>query len=143
MPTSTLRAISVVLLLLFAATYFYTDRQEQHHQKTALPAAKSLLSTISVWEKQTLLEHLAGEAKNSLSDQQLEKLMSHYRQFGRFISADNLNFSKLASALSLFGPHRVNYSGTAAFENGAAHVNITLTENDNSFLIYNISITKI
>lgn len=143
MPTSTLRAISVVLLVLFAALYFYTDRQEKYHQTTALPVAKSLLSTISIWERQTLLNHLAVEAKNSLNDQQLDKLMNHYRQFGRFISADTLKFSKLASALSLFGPRRVNYSGTAAFENGATHVNITLTENGDTFLIYNISITDI
>lgn len=143
MQTSTLRAISLFLLIMFAALYFYTDRQQRYFESTALPATKTLLSEISNWERQTLLDNLGPEAKQSLNDQQLEKMLNHYRQFGRFLSADNLVFSKLASALSLFGQHRVNYSGVGQFESGMANVNITLTQNNGQFFIYNFSITKI
>ncbi len=142
MQTSTLRGISIVLLIIFGTLYFYTGQQKEYYEKTALPAISGILKEISQWEKNGLLAYLAPEAKQTITEDNLARLLNHYRQFGAFKSVGELQFSRLASALSLFGQRRVSYSGIAQFENGPVNLTITLNQTGNGFLIYNLSLTE-
>lgn len=141
MNNEQLRSVSLVLLVIFAALYFYTWRQQQFYDPSARPAIEQILRDISQWQKQPLLDHLSDEARQTLSDEQLEKLLIHYRRFGALKSIGDLEFSKLASALSLFGAKRINYQGTATFSGGPADINITLVPSGNGYLIYNLAIS--
>ena len=142
MQIQTLRIIIAILLTLVMMLYFYTNREKDYYSKSAEPAVAQILTEISGWEKQTLLVHLTPEAKQTVSDEQLDKLMNLYRSFGRFRSIQELNFSRTVSAFSLLGDKRINYSGTANFEAGLVNLNITLIERGGFFLVYNFTLTK-
>lgn len=142
MRTQTLRITIIIFLTLVIMLYFYTNREKDFYSKSAEPAIAQILTEISSWEKGALLTHLAPEAKQAVSDEQLDKLMDFYRSFGRFQSIQELNFSRTMSALSLVGEKRINYSGTANFDAGLVNLNITLVERGGFFLVYNFTLTK-
>ncbi|MEK7303290.1 MAG: hypothetical protein AAB259_00725 [Pseudomonadota bacterium] len=142
MQIQTLRIIIAILLTLVVMLYFYTNREKDYYSKSAEPAVAQILTEISSWEKQALLIHLAPEAKQTVSDEQLDQLMNFYRSFGRFRSIQELNFSRTVSAFSLVGEKRLNYSGAANFDAGLINLNITLIERGGYFLIYNFTLAK-
>lgn len=142
MQTHTLRAIVALLLTLVVMLYFYTNREKDYYSKSAEPAIVQILSDISSWEKQKILIHLAQEAKQTITDEQLDELLKHYRSFGRFRSIQELNFSRTVSAFSLVGEKRINYSGLAKFDAGSVSLNITLIERGGFFLVYNFALAK-
>ena len=142
MQIQTLRIIIAILLTLVIMLYFYTNREKDYYSKSAEPAVAQILTEISSWEKKALLIHLAPEAKRTVSDEQLDKLMNLYRSFGRFRAIQELNFSRTVSAFSLIGEKRINYSGTAKFDAGLVSLNITLIERGGFFLVYNFTLTK-
>lgn len=142
MNNEQLRSVSLVLLAIFAALYFYTWRQQDFYDQNARPAIEQMLKEISQWQKQPLLDHLSDEARQTLNDEQLEKLLQHYRKFGALKTVNELQFSKLASALSLFGATRINYQGTATFDSGPADINITVVPHGNSYRIYNLALSS-
>ena len=142
MQIQTLRIIVAILLTLVAMLYFYTNREKDYYSKSAEPAVAQILTEISSWKKQALLIHLAPEAKQTVNDEQLEKLMNLYRSFGRFQSIQELDFSRTASAFSLVGEKRINYSGIANFDTGPVRLNVTLVERGGFFLVYNFTLAK-
>lgn len=143
MQVHTLRFVVAVLLTLVVMLFFYTNREKDYYEKSAEPAIKRILTEISSWEKQVFLYHLAPETKQTLVEEELEKLMDYYRSFGRFHSIVELNFSRTMSAFSLFGEKRINYFGEATFDSGVASLNITLIERDGYFLVYNFTLAKV
>lgn len=142
MQSQTLRIIMVILVTSIMMLYFYTDREKNHYLKASEPAIRQILTEISSWEKQALLIHLTPEAKQAISDEQLDEMIDFYRNFGQFRSIQELIFSRIISALSLIGEKRINYSGTANFDAGLVNFNITLVERGGIFLIYNFTLTK-
>ena len=142
MQIQTLRFIVAVLLTLVVMLYFYTNREKDFYSKSAEPAIAQILTEISSWEKQVFLHHLAPEAKQTISDDQLDKLMDLYRSFGRFQSIEALNFSRTVSAFSLVGEKRINYSGIANFDAGPVNLNITLIERGGFFVVYNFTLAR-
>ncbi|PSJ18694.1 hypothetical protein C7H79_01355 [Nitrosomonas supralitoralis] len=142
MQTQTLRFIVAILLTLMAMLYFYTDREKDFYSKSAETAIAQILTEISSWEKQSLLLHLAPEAKQTINHEQLDELMDLYRSFGRFQSIEEINFSRTVSAFSLIGEKRINYSGIAKFDAGSINFNITLVERGGFFLVYNFTLAK-
>lgn len=143
MTTDQLRVICLFLLCTFVGLYFYADRQQDYYDSRAKPVAEQLLQEISNWEQATLLKHLSNEAQSTLDQQQLNKLLAHYRQFGQLQSLDNLEFSKMASALSLFGKKHINYQSDASFTGGRVHINLTLIPYGDGYKIYNFTINGI
>ncbi len=143
MQTQTLRAIVALLLTLVVMLYFYTNREKDYYSKNAEPAIAQILSDISSWEKQKLMIHLAPEAKQTITDEQLDELLKQYRSFGRFQSIQELNFSRTVSAFSLMGEKRINYSGLAKFDAGSVSLNITLIERGGFLLVYNFALAKV
>lgn len=143
MQTQTLRAIVALLMTLVVMLYFYTSREKDYYSKSAEPAIAQILSDISSWEKQKLLIHLAPEAKQTVTDEQLDELLKQYRSFGQFQSIQELNFSRTVSVFSLVGEKRINYSGLAKFDAGSISLNITLIERGGFFLVYNFALAKV
>ena len=143
MPIQVLRIIIAILVTAMAMLYFHTGREKDFYDKSAQPAITQILSEISNWQKDTLLIHLAPEAKQNILDEQLDKLMEQYKKLGRFRSIQEINFSRTASAFSLIGEKRINYSGIANFDNAAANLNMTLVERGGFFLVYNFTLTQI
>lgn len=143
MQIQTLRIIVAMLLTLVAMLYFYTNREKDYYSKSAEPAVAQILTEISSWEKRVLLTHLAPETKQTVDDEQLEKLLGIYRSFGRFRSIQELNFSRTVSAFSLMGEKRINYSGIAVFDAGPVSLNITLIERGGFFLVYNFTLVRV
>lgn len=143
MRIQTLRMIVAVLMTAMVMLYIYTDREKDYYKKSAEPAVTQILTEISNWKKETLLKHLAPEAKQIISEEQLEKLLQQYQKLGRFRSVKEINFSRTASAFSLMGEKRINYSGIANFDNAAANLNITLIERGGFFLMYNFTLAQV
>lgn len=142
MQTQMLRIIIAILLTSVMMLYFYTNREKDYYSRGAEPAVAQILTEISSWEKQALLIHLAPEAKQTVGDEQLGKLMNLYRGFGRFRSINEINFSRTVSAFSLVGEKRINYSGVANFDAGLVNFNVTLVERGGFYLIYNFTLAK-
>ena len=143
MRIQTLRMIVAVLMTAVVMLYIYTDREKDYYKKSAEPAVTQILTEISNWKKETLLKHLAPEAKQIISEEQLEKLLQQYQKLGRFRSVKEIYFSRTASAFSLMGEKRINYSGIANFDNAAANLNITLIERGGFFLMYNFTLAQV
>lgn len=101
------------------------------------------MAEISTWQEEPLLRHLAPEAKETITDEQLKQLLDQYREFGWFYSVSELNFSRTASVFSLFGDKRINYSGLIDYSTGSVSLNITLVERDGFFLVYNFSLARV
>jgi hypothetical protein len=131
-----------ILLTLAVMLYFYTNRERDYYSKSAEPAVTQILTEVSSWEKQVFLVHLTPEAKQAVTDEQLDKLINFYRSFGRFKSIQELNFSRAVSTFSLVGEKRINYSGTANFDAGLVNLNITLVERGGFFLVYNLTLAR-
>lgn len=130
------------MLALCVGLYFYTQEQKDYYDRVAVPVATNMITEISSWEKAVLLKHLSQEAQETLDERQLNRLLEHYRGFGRLKTASNFQFSTVASALSLLGGSKINYSADAVFENGPAIINVTLVPVGNSFKIYNFTVTR-
>ena len=141
MPTNYLRIAVLAMLVLFTGLYFYTDKQQQAYQATAEPAARKILLDISSWQAVDMRKHLSLEARQTISPEQLDALLSQYRPLGKLLSVNELFFSPLMSVFSLLGEPRVSYTGTATFENGPASLTLTLVEQGNTFLIYNFNLS--
>lgn len=142
MQVQTLRIIIALLLTMVIMLYFHTNRERDHYKSSAEPAVAQILAEISDWEKEPLLRHFAPEARQTVTDEQLDHLLSIYRSFGRFRSIEELEFSRTASAFSFFGEKRINYSGIANFDAGPVNVNITLIERNSFFFVYNFTLTR-
>ncbi len=142
MDTASLRIVTLFLLAACVSLYIYTNRQQDFYDQHSKPAIFEILKEVSTWKTEALQKHLSSEAQKTLTEQQLEQLLEHYRQFGQLVSIDELTFSRLASALSLIGQNRINYQGEATFSQTKAHINITLTANDDGYKIYNLTITR-
>jgi hypothetical protein len=140
---SQLRTATLLLLTLSIGLYFYTDSQQDYYDQHAKPVAATILNDISSWQQSALENHLSNDARQTLNDQQLVQLLNHYRQFGELQSLQELQFSRLASALSLFGKPRINYQANARFSSGEAHINLTMIATADSYKIYNLTINKI
>ncbi len=143
MQVQTLRIVIAFLLTAVLMLYFYTDREKDYYSKSAEPAVTQILTEISSWRKNIFLLHLASEAKQTLTDEQLEGLLKLYGEFGRFRSIKEINFSRTVSAFSLAGEKRINYSGVANFDVGEISFNITLIERGGYYLVYNLTLAKL
>ena len=141
MQIQTLRIIVAAFLSLAIMLFFYTGREKDFYSRSAEPAITQILKDISSWDKSVLLRHLAPETKQVINDEQLENILAQYRQFGRFKTVQELNFSRMASAFSLIGEKHINYSGTADFDVGLISLNITLVERGGFFLVYNFALS--
>jgi hypothetical protein len=138
-----LRMTILFLFVLCIGLYFYTDSQKKYYDRTAKPIATELLVAISDWQQDTLVNYLSTETRQAINEEQIGRMILHYQQFGPLNSIDDLQFSRIASALSLVGPIRINYQSDASYQSGRAHINITLTYNNDQLKIYNLSITPI
>ncbi len=142
MQVQTLRILVALMLTLVVMMYFHTTKEKEFYSKSAEPAVAQILTQISDWKKQSLMLQLAHEAKEQVSDEQLENLLELYRAFGRYRSIEELEFSRTVSAFSLIGEKHINYSGTANFDAGLVSLNITLVERGGFFQIYNFALAK-
>lgn len=143
MQVQTLRLITAVLAIVFFMLYMHTNSEKRYYSKTAEPAVEKIMAEISTWQEEPLLRHLAPEAKETITDEQLKQLLDQYREFGWFYSVSELNFSRTASVFSLFGDKRINYSGLIDYSTGPVSLNITLVERDGFFLVYNFSLARV
>ncbi|MCB1934880.1 MAG: hypothetical protein KDF59_02940 [Nitrosomonas sp.] len=143
MQVQTLRLITAVLAIVFFMLYMHTNSEKRYYSKTAEPAVEKIMAEISTWQEEPLLRHLAPEAKETITDEQLKQLLDQYREFGWFYSVSELNFSRTASVFSLFGDKRINYSGLIDYSTGSVSLNITLVERDGFFLVYNFSLARV
>lgn len=134
---------SIALLFVLGGVIWHTEQQKTYYQQQALPVIGDMLMDISNWERESIRKHLSNGARQVIGDQQLDALISNYQSLGRFKSTDNLEFSRLVSALSLLGDSRASYSGTARFENADAHFTMTLLWQDGRFAIYNFNISRL
>ncbi len=138
----TLRLITAVLVIIVFMLYMHTNSEQRFYSKTAEPAVAQILAEISTWQEEPLLRHLAPEAKETITDEQLKQLLDRYREFGWFYSINELHFSRTASVFSLFGDKHINYSGIADYSTGPVSLNITLVERGGYFLVYNFSLAR-
>lgn len=143
MQVQTLRLVTAVLAIVFFMLYMHTNSEKRYYSKTAEPAVEKIVAEISTWQEEPLLRHLAPEARETLSDEQLKQLLAQYREFGWFYSVSELNFSRTASVFSLFGDKRINYSGLVDYSTGPVSLNITLVERGGFFLVYNFSLARV
>lgn len=142
MMSNQLRAICFVFLLIMAALYFYTGKQADYYNASAPQQIAYILADIDSWQEQDLNKHLSIEAKQVITPTQLTNVLAFYRPLGSFQKIEELKFSRLASALSLFGKKYIGYSGFAIYRGGRVELTITLVEEDNRLKISNINMTS-
>jgi hypothetical protein len=135
-----LHAAVLVTLLVVGALYWYSGQQQQRYDAQASAYLRSAMVDISSWQAAALRRQLAAEALAAIDKAQLAALLQRYQLLGAFIDVDNLQFGRLAAALSLFsGDTLLSYSGQARFQNGNAHITATLVLRDGHFQLYNIN----
>ncbi len=142
MMSNPLRIVIIILLLIMAALYAYTGKQETHYQTIAPDEISYMLQDIDNWQADSLNQHLSLEAKTVVTPSQLSNVLNLYRPLGNFQRIEELHFSRLASALSLVGKKYIGYSGTARYSKGLAELTITLVEEDGQLKISNINMSS-
>lgn len=138
-----LPAVVIVLLCLFAGLFLYTSRQRDHYQSQAESYLRESLAAISDWQAKPLTERLAPEARAAVTSEQLQTLLAHYRPLGQLQRIDAIEFTRLASALSILSePPRLGYQIHAIYEGGEADIAITLLAHDSGLQIYNFNLAS-
>jgi succinylglutamate desuccinylase len=131
----------LVILLLVAALYGYAEQQQQRYDAAARAYLHGALAGIGQWQVAALQTQLDAEALAAIDNTQLEALVLRYRPLGDFIAVDELQFGRLAAALSLLSRHTLlSYSGQARFQQGSAHLTATLILRDGQFRLYNFNL---
>lgn len=135
-----LHAITIVILLAVGALYWYAWQQQERYDAAANAWLRSALADIGSWQRSALQRHLAPEALAAIDDAHMDALVARYRELGAFESMSDVQFGRLAAALSFLGGHTLlGYSGVARFRHGSAHFTATLIVRDDSFRFYNIN----
>jgi hypothetical protein len=130
----------LVILLVVGALYWYSAQQQQRYDSEAGAYLRTAVADISTWQSDALQHQLAPEALAVIDKSQLDALMVHYQTLGVLVSLEQLQFGRLAAALSLFSSSTLlSYSGQARFQNGTAHLTATLVVRDGQFRLYNIN----
>jgi hypothetical protein len=131
----------LIIVLSVSGLYGYSGRQQQRYDSAASAYLRSAISNISSWQAAALQRQLAPEALAAIDNTQISALMQRYRPLGGFVGLDDLQFGRLAAALSLFSSSNtlLSYGGQARFQNGTAHLTATLVLRDGQFRLYNIN----
>lgn len=135
-----LHTIIVVILAVVGALYWYSGQQQQHYDDDARQYLRQALTDIGSWQRDNVRKHLAPATLAAIDGAQLDALLERYRGLGAFQRADDLQFSRLAAALSFFSSNiLLSYHGNAVFEHGSASLAITVIPHAGRFQIYNFS----
>ena len=130
----------LVILLIVGALYWYSGQQQQRYDVAASAYLRSAVSDIGNWQAAALQRQLAPAALTAIDQTQIDALMLRHRPLGVLISLDDLQFGRLAAALSIFnGDTLLAYSGQARFQNGSVHLTATLILSQGQFRLYNIN----
>lgn len=130
------------LLLLFSGWgFYYSGQQRDRHAESAVPFLAQALKDIASWRGEVLLHYLAPEAKQAITDEQLQHFLDRYRALGDFTRMNEPEFSRLSSVLSVFSSsNKINYSADVFFRNGSAVMTATLTERGGIYTFYNFNL---
>lgn len=143
MKNSALRVFIVSGLILFGSLYYYSGEVEEHYADNARRYLDGALQRISSWESAALKAELSRTTLSHVSDSQLAELAEQYRSLGSYERMDELHFSRLSGALSLFSDApRLSYSGKIYFDEGKAVMTATLTLQDQRFKLYNFNLSR-
>jgi hypothetical protein len=130
----------LAILLIVGLLYWYAGQQRQRYDDAVSAHLRSAVADISTWQVSALQQQLAPEALAAIDPAQLDALMLRYRPLGTLVDVEQLQFGRLAAALSLFSSNTLlSYSGQARFQNGSAHLTATLIVRDGQFRLYNIN----
>ena len=138
-----LHLIIILILAVVSGLYFYAGRQQERFDADATAYLRRALADIGSWQPRAIRRQLASEASAAVSDEQLGALVQRYHSLGAFKSLEDIQFARLASALSLF--HRdplLSYSALAHFANGNARITATLVLHDGQFKLYNFNLSS-
>lgn|SRR5690606_12413352 len=142
LPVKLLPLVSLIILCAVGALYWYSGQQQERYDASASAYLSNALADISSWERSALQRHLDDEALRTLSTEQLDAIAERYRPLGAFVKVEELQFTRLTAALSLFSNKRLlSYNGRAQFRQGSANVTATLIVRDGQFRVYNLSLS--
>jgi hypothetical protein len=142
LPGKPLHLAIILILVVVGGLYLYSDRQKQRYDVEAGIYLRSALADIGSWDAAALRRHFASEANAAVTDAQLQAMLQRYRPLGAFQRLDDLEFTRLTAALSLFsGNTLLSYSAQARFRNGSAHIAATLVRRDGQFQLYNFNLS--
>lgn len=136
--------VTILAVLAIAATlYLYAAQQERHHDAAARAWLQRALLDIGRWETAALHRHLAAPARETVSQEQLRALVERYRPLGAFEGLDELQFTRLTAALSLFsGDTLLGYRAQARFAHGSAQLSAVLMAEDGDYRFYNFNLSN-
>lgn len=135
-----LHIFMLIMLLIVGGLYWYAGQQQQRYDVAASAYLRSAIADISSWQADALQRQLAEEAWAAIDNAQRDALIMRYQPLGALLSIEELQFGRLAAALSLFSNRTLlSYSGLAHFQNGSAHLTATLVLRDGRFQLYNIN----
>lgn len=138
-----LNTFIIASLVLFGGLYYYSGQVENHYSDNANRYLNAALTSISSWQTPDLKAQLSAATLAQVDDSQLDKLCAEYAQLGKFQRMEELQFSRLSGALSLFSePPRLSYSSNVHFEHGSAVMTATLTLENQRFKLYNFNLGK-
>lgn len=141
MNSTLLRSFILVGLIAFGGLYYYSSQVEEQYGEPARSYLDTALSSISSWQPAALRAQLSRETLAQVNDKQLAGLSAQYQHLGQYQRMDELRFSRLSGALSLFADSpRLSYSSKLYFENGSAIMTATLTLQDQRFKLYNFNL---
>ncbi len=141
MNNTLLRVFIIGGLVLFGSLYYYSGEVEDSYREPARNYLQRALLNISSWQASALTTALSRQTLAHVSDAQLSSLVEQYRHLGRYQRMDELRFSRLSGALSLFAEApRLSYSSKIYFEKGAAIMTATLTLQDQRLKLYNFNL---
>ena len=141
MNSTLLRSFILVGLIAFGGLYYYSNQVEEQYGEPARSYLDTALSSISSWQPGALRAQLSRETLAQVNDKQLAELSAQYQHLGQYQRMDELRFSRLSGALSLFTDSpRLSYSSKLYFENGSAIMTATLTLQDQRFKLYNFNL---
>ena len=130
-----------IFLVLFTAIYMYTSNQRDKYAQSAIPWLEKNLPAITTWEVEQTWSRLAPEVKQIVDRNELDKIINQYELMGVYQGMEDPEFSRVASAFSIFGSDpKINYTALLHFTQADAILTITLVQRQGEFMIYNLNL---
>jgi len=138
------RVILVILLIIlfFALLGLWTWKEQSAYESTAVPYLESVVPEITTWDPEIAWGYFDQEVRDTISSEDNAKIINYLSMLGDLEYLARPQFRQVTSSATLRTGTRklVVYQIPAEFENGDATINVTLSDRDGEFNIYNFKV---
>lgn len=132
------------IVAVIVGSYIYSYYQAAEYDDRALPYIMNVVPEISKWNPDITRSLMAAEVLETVSEEQLVRIMTLFSRMGGLLSMESPEFQKVLSEEDTGSGKKavIAYEMAARYENGDALISINLLERDGSFEVYRFNVSS-